>query len=364
VPYDIRVWTKSEVTGTWVGIHVVMNPEPPHEMRDVGVVSGHHPIDAPRAKPLTPAEAVAAIDAYLGRLAAADAFSGAVLIRSNGTLLYQRAFGMASRRYAVPNDINTKFNIASVTKLVTALAIAQLAEGSKLSFNDPVRRFLPDFPTEATIDQLLTHTSGVGRERDLFTERFARSVSEQVAMIGPARQFAPGTNVRYSNEGYLLLGAIIEKASGESYDDYVTKHIYAPSGMTSSGAFEGDREMPNLATGYTFWRWRGGPDAVFEAGERRNTAFMTTLRGIPSGGTYSTVADLSRLVQALEGCRIVSCAMRDLMLQQHVRRPKPVWSGTEEGYGLWRRDAIVRRRGAGWEAGQADRRQRAARHRS
>lgn len=333
VPYDIRVWMKSEITGTWVGLHVVMNPDPPHEMKDIGVVSGQHPIDTPRLIPLPPAEAVAAVDAYLGRLAAADAFSGAVLITNGGTAMYEKAFGMASRRYSVPNDVNTKFNIASVTKLITAVAIAQLAEAGKLSFTDPVRKFLPDFPTEATIDQLLTHASGVGRERDLFTDRFTRSVSEQVAMISHAREFAPGTNVRYSNEGYLLLGAIIEKASGESYYDYVAKHIYAPCGMTSSGAFEGDHEVPNLATGYTFWRWRGGGDAVFESGERRNNEFITALRGNPSEGTYSTVGDLSRLVQAIEGCSIVTCATRDLMLRRHVPPRKQVWSGTEEGYG-------------------------------
>src|SRR5260221_3885439 len=111
-PDDIRVCMKSDVTRTWVGIHVVMDPAPPHAtMKDIGVVSGFHPLNAPLSAPLP--DALASVDVYLQRLAAADAFSGAVLIAKDGKPVYEKAFGMASHRYAVPNGLDTKFNIAS-----------------------------------------------------------------------------------------------------------------------------------------------------------------------------------------------------------------------------------------------------------
>src|SRR5207245_6138563 len=181
----------------------------------------------------------------------------------------------------------------SVTKLMTAVAIGQLADAGKLSFSGPLNKFLPDYPSTATIHQLLTHSAGLARSRfsrEAFSDRFPRSISEQVPMT-IANSKSAGANPRYSNEGFLLLGAIIEKASGENYYDYLAHHIYEPAGMTSSGAFEGDREIPNLATGYTFWRWKEHGDVVFEGGERRNTTFMTALRGNPSGGTYSSLRD-------------------------------------------------------------------------
>jgi CubicO group peptidase (beta-lactamase class C family) len=335
-PYDLRVWTRSDVTESWVGVRVILSPDPPHKLQDIRIATGLRPLVVPRNPPLTLDEAIAAIDGYFNRLAAVDAFSGAVLIAKNGVTRYEKAFGYASKRYHVLNDIDTKFNIGSLTKLITAVAVGQLADAGKLSFSDAASRFLPDYPSKATIHQLLTHAAGLGRSRfsrDAFTDRFARSIEEQLPLTIQQPEFAPGTGVNYSNEGFLLLGAIIEKASGENYYEYVVRHIYGPAGMTSSGAFEGDREVPNLATGYTFWRWKADGDMVFEGGERRNTEFMTSLRGNPSGGTYSSVRDLNRFVQALESCALVRCATRDAIVGKQVARPKLPWSGIEEGYG-------------------------------
>src|SRR3954447_9088674 len=187
-PDDIRIWTKSEVTDTWVGVHVAMDPAPPHTgMKDMGVVTGHHPADAPRPAPLP--DAMASVDAYLQKLATADAFSGVVLIAKDGAPLYEKAFGMASRRYGVPNGIDTRFNVGSVTKVLTAVAIAQLAEAGKLSYQDRVTRFVPSVTTDASIHQLLNHTAGIPHGRDPFSDRFPRSLAELVARIGFRAEF-------------------------------------------------------------------------------------------------------------------------------------------------------------------------------
>ncbi|HYU25909.1 MAG TPA: serine hydrolase domain-containing protein [Thermoanaerobaculia bacterium] len=125
----------------------------------------------------------------------------------------------------------------------------------------------------------------------------------------------------------------MEKASGESWYDYVAHHVVQAAGMTGSGAFEGDREVPNLATGYTFWRSINEREAVFDPRERRNTTFISALRGNPAAGTYSTVRDLDCLVQAIERCRLVSCAARDAMFKQHVTKTAYAWSSVQQGYG-------------------------------
>lgn len=335
-PEDLRVWTKSTVTHTWVSVRVILSTEPPYRMRDIRIGTELRPTKLRAGPPLSSEQALAAIDGYLQRLAAADAFSGTVLIAKRGTISYQKAFGYASKRYRVANNVDTKFNIGSITKLMTAVAICQLADAGKLALRDPLNKFLPDYPSKATIRQLLTHQAGLGPSRfgrDAFTDRFARTVEEQVPMTIGKPLFKPGAGVRYSNEGYLLLGAIVEKASGENYYEYVRHHIYGPAGMASSGAFAGDVEVPDLATGYTNWRLKPDRTYSFEVGERRNTNFMTALRGNPAFGTYSTVGDLDRFLRAILQCKIVSCATRDAMLRREVARPKLPWAGLSEGYG-------------------------------
>ena len=330
LPNDLRVWTKSEITGTWLSLRVKVNPNDILLGRDV------RPVGLAKPPPLQLDAAVAAIDAYLDRMAKADVFSGAVLVARNGTPLVEKAFGFASKRYNVRNDVDTKFNIGSITKLLTAVAVAQLADAGKLAYSDPIRKFLPSYPSAATVEQLLTHSAGLRESRfwrEAPLDRFARTIDEQVRMAIAAPELEPGTAVRYSNEGYLLLGAIIEKASGESWSDYVARHVAQPAGMTGSGAFEGDRDVPNLATGYTFWRFLNEREAVFDPRERRNTNFVSALRGNPAAGTYSTVRDLDRLVQAIEKCRIVTCAARDAMFREHVTKTKYAWSSVEQGYG-------------------------------
>lgn len=238
---------------------------------------------------LTPEQTAAAIAGYTQSLG--DKFSGVVLVAKDGKPLLQRAWGYADREAKTRNTIDTKFNIGSINKVFTKRAIEQLAAQSKLSMTDTVRKHLPDYPSEVadriTIKQLLEHRSGLG---DIFGPRFMaappsklRELRDFLALFADQPlKFEPGTDQRYSNAGYVVLGLIVEKLSGMTYRDYVEKNIFAPAGMKSSGFWAVDEKVANRAVGYA----RGEPN-------------YATLPGRPSsaGGAYATAADLLRFFQ-------------------------------------------------------------------
>jgi CubicO group peptidase (beta-lactamase class C family) len=247
------------------------------------------------------------------------AFSGAILIAQNGRPLLQKACGEASRRYHVLNRIDTKFNLGSMNKMFTAVAVAQLAERGALSLDDRISRFvdeswLPKSVTESiTIRHLLTHTSGLG---SYFSERFFKSSRDQFRELDDYRPlvaddkpaFTPGERPQYSNTGFLLLGVVIEQASGMSYFDYVRRNIFVPSGMTQTDSYAMDDPVENLATGY--YRAQGSPFGV------RENNLLHVLRGGPAGGGYSNVGDLIRFATALQGGRLLKPASAEALWQQ------------------------------------------------
>ena len=251
-------------------------------------------------------------------LVAADVFSGAVLVAKDGMPLLTLARGLASSGYNVPNRIDTKFNIGSMNKMFTGVAIVQLAEQGKLAFDDSVGTYLPDYPSAVantvTIHQLLTHTSGLG---SYFNARFeaalarVRTVQDFLALFrDDPLSFEPGARFQYSNAGYIVLGAIIEAVSGSDYYDYVRAHIYGPAGMVNTDAYELDRDVPNMAIGYT----HRSPDWLFDPGPRRNILFRQGLRGGPAGGGYSTVEDLLCFATALHTHRLLTPAYTEIAL--------------------------------------------------
>jgi CubicO group peptidase (beta-lactamase class C family) len=264
------------------------------------------------------------IAAGLGELAAQGRFSGAVLIAKDGEPVLTQAYGLADRQLDVPNQVNTKFDLGSMDKMFTAVAILQLVEQGKVSLQGTIADYVPDYPNQevarsVTIHQLLTHTSGLGDyfESERFDERRAqlRSVEDYLELFADAPlEFKPGEQVRYSNSGYIVLGLIIEKITGQSYYDYVRKNIFEPSGMTDTAAYELDAGVPNLAWGYTRY------DAEYnETGEIRNNSFLMPMRGGPAGGGYSTVDDLLRFSNALLEHKLLSAASTDLALAPKVR---------------------------------------------
>lgn len=256
----------------------------------------------PAGPALDDAEAARQAKAWLDSRSASGAWSGAALIARGNDVLVSGAWGEADRAKRIPNTADTRFNVGSIGKLFTRVAIAQLAQVGKLSLDDALSRFLPDFPhaDSITIGMLCAHRSGVG---DFFNDAYEatdkarlRHNRDYLPLIrNQPLWFPPGTSQRYSNGGYVLLGEVIAKASGEDYYDYLAKHVFGPAGMTSTAALvEGDGTK-GVARGYTA---KGGGE-----GERDN-AGTRPARGSAAGGSYSTLADLLAFDRALLGARL------------------------------------------------------------
>lgn len=297
---------------------------------------------------LTRGEMKRNLDALLGGLSARDMFSGVVLVAKDGRPIYQKAFGLASRAWNVPNRLNTRFNLASITKMFTAVAVAQLVEQGKLAYTDTVGKFLPDYPNKdvaatVTVHHLLTHTSGLAESPEALDRALRsdhpRMVNELLALFhNEPLHFVPGQRLQYSNLGYLLLGALIEKASGQYYFDYVRQHIFKPAGMDATDFYELDTDPSNLATGFM--------DAP--KGPRRSNIFLLPVRGIPFSCAYATAGDMAKFVEALRGGKLLRPETLNTLWAGKVDYMEP---GSRYGYGCIVREYNGTRilgHGGGW----------------
>jgi len=259
--------------------------------------------------PLPEAVLVSRLESTVDSLARADQFSGVVLLTRQGAPVFQRAWGMADREAHRPNNMETAFNLGSINKVFTATAIRQLAAAGRLELDSLLGKYWPDYPNAAvasqvTIRELLNHRSGIGG--NIFdappggTRHDVRSNRDYLPLfVNEPLQFPPGTRQAYSNAGYVVLGLLVERLSGEDYYLYVDRHIYQPAGMTHTAAYEVDSLPPNTAIGYT----RGEDDPPPTAPLRRNTDLLPG-RGSAAGGGYSTAGDLALFLQALRAGKI------------------------------------------------------------
>lgn len=236
-------------------------------------------------------------------LATAQNFSGVVLIDRNGAAVVEKSYAMADREAARPNNIETAFNLGSINKFFTQIAIRQL----NVNVDSTLGHYWPDYPNapvrRVTIRQLLEHRSGIGGNIFDAPPGGKRSDIRKLAdylplFVNRPMQFEPGAQQQYSNAGYVVLGVLIERLSGESYYDYVRKHIYEPAGMTRTAHWAVDSLPANTAIGYT----RGGEQRE-EAPLARNSDLLPG-RGSSAGGGYSTPHDLLRLLNALREGKI------------------------------------------------------------
>jgi len=257
------------------------------------------------------------LGSYFDSLVAENKLSGVILVAKDGATIASKTAGIANKATKAPIDLNTKFNLGSMNKMFTAVAVAQLAQAGKLSFTDTVGKHLPEYPNrevaeKVTIHHLLTHTSGMA---SYWGEKFAaqREKLLTVALHLPLfasepLSFPPGEKFQYSNSGFMLLGAIIEKVSGQDYYTYVHERIFKPSGMKDTGFYEPGRDIPNLAIGYT----KRGPDDEPLA-EPRDNNHLREIRGGPAGGGYSSAPDLVKFHQALFSNKLLDKTHTDLV---------------------------------------------------
>ncbi|WP_420470598.1 serine hydrolase [Brevundimonas sp. FT23042] len=233
-----------------------------------------------------------------------DAFSGSVLVARGDEILLDRGYGLANREWAIPNDGDTKFRLGSVSKQFTAVAIVQLREQGLVDIDAPIRNWFPDAPASwsaITPRHLLTHTAGVPNVTDLDAfQTYKMQETTPEATIALFRDlpldFQPGEGWSYSNSGYLLLTAIVEKASGQSYADYLAQHLFRPLGMSDTGYDDSSVILPRRASGYTPTRTRGVINAEY--------VNMVVPQG--AGGLYSTTRDLLKWEQGLFGGRLLT----------------------------------------------------------
>lgn len=307
---EIAVDARAKKDGAPFEVEARVMPDPPYKIVGLRLRPGGGG-PRPSARRVPPGELPKAIAAIFDERAARDEFSGAVLVAKDGAPVFEKAYGLADAEHKTPNRVDTKFNLGSMNKMFTAVAVVQLAEAGKLSFDDRVGKLLPDYPNrdvaeKVTVRDLLTHTSGLGSFWNAkFDERrtSVRSVADYLALFADdPLLFEPGSRFEYSNAGYVVLGAIVEKVTGERYDDYVREHVYAPAGMKDTAAYAIDERVPNLAVGYTT---EGG------TARHENTAFLPG-RGGPAGGGYSTVEDLTRFARALVGHKLLDAMTTDL----------------------------------------------------
>lgn len=286
---------------------------------------------------------VDALEAAISRLNDENPFSGVVHLREGGVTQFSRAYGFADKANARPNNIDTKFAVASGSKTFTAAAICHLVDHGKLTFGVPLSDCLPgmfpQFDPAVTVHHLLSHTSGIP---DYFDEEVMDDYGALWAdrpmynMRKPAdflpmfqhlpMKFTPGEKFAYNNAGFIVLGLIIEHVSGIPYTEYVQRYIFDPCGMIGSGFYETDRLPENTAYGYI----------RAEDGGWHTNIFAVPVVGGADGGVFVTAPDMSRFWDALRNGRLLSADSTRQMLTPHQRfKIDADGSGRAYGYGVW-----------------------------
>jgi len=269
-------------------------------------------------------------DAYINEETATRHFRGTVLVGIDGKIVFEKAYGPADEEWDVPNTPKTKFRIASLTKQFTATCILLLQERGLLHVQDRVSKYLTDVPAawkEITVQQLLTHTSGVpnpdyASKQSANIQRMGATPREAIAQVAnQPLDFSPGTNWGYSNTGYILLGILIEKLSGQTYADFLENNIFHPLGMADSGYDRAAEILKARASGYDI-----------NNGHVTNADFIDMSGPFSAGGLYSTVEDMFRWNEALSHSGKLLSA--DSLKQMFTEYPEATHEGQHYGYGV------------------------------
>ena len=247
------------------------------------------------------ANLVPRLTALADSLARANALSGVILLARNGNPVFEHAYGLADRERHVENTVGTSFNLSSIGKRFTQIAVTQLVASGRLHLDSTIASVWPDYPNAAvarqvTIRELLEHRSGIGG--DVFGHpESKRSNSDYIAdFVHEPLHFAPGTKEEYSNAGYIVLGEIVARAAHEDYYSYIEHHVFQPAQMSTAGFFARDSLPPFVARGYT--RGENG-DGALRTGDDEHPR-----RGSAAGGSYASAGDLLRLIRAAREGRL------------------------------------------------------------
>lgn len=287
--------------------------------------------------PQTDAQLASTLDKWFDGAARNNVLGGVVLLEHRGQIVLRRAYNAPKYPGTTRQGPATRFPIASMGKMFTAVAVAQLIEAHKLRYDETLAEALPSYTgagaQQITIAELLSHTAGLGDEFTPAFDAFKGDLTDNDAFIKFFEHdpliFKPGTSWHYSNAGFVLLGAIVQRASGTSFYTYVQKHIFAPAGMTHTGYDPLGVDRPTDAVAYRH-------DAIGVRGADGGLTFNDedflrplvrysehrVIRGNAAGNAYSTVDDLDRFVRALIGGRLVTPASLKLLFAPHGTSPR------------------------------------------
>jgi CubicO group peptidase (beta-lactamase class C family) len=288
------------------------------------VLSGSTATTAFAAAPPSPSELAAYADAQLTKNYPAAEPGAAVIVVKDGKVVLRKGYGMANLELGVPVTPESVFEVGSVTKQFTSAAIMLLVERGKVKLDDEITAYVPDFPTHGqkiTVERLLTHTAGIANYTNLAEwiprVREDMSLSTLIAVFkDKPLDFNPGEKWSYSNSGYVLLGAVIEKASGKSYESFVEDEIFKPLGMTASRYGHAEEVVPHRAYGYDK-----------EESGYRNAAYLSMTQPYSAGSLMSTVDDLAAWDRALQGESLLKRASIE-----RIYTPEKLASGKNTGY--------------------------------
>jgi len=296
--------------------------------------------------PVSRAAFAGAVDDLLDRATADHEFSGAVHLAQGSETLLSAGYGVASRRWHAPVTPATRFDVASVTKLFTAVAVLQQVEAGRLELDSPVADVVDLTATTispaVTLRHLLTHTSGIGDDadeeagesyEDLWLERPCHTVTSTADFLPqfahkPAN-FAPGAGCRYCNVGYVLAGLVLEAATGTPYREHVREHVFARAGMHASGFFDMRDAVPDVAEGWDPVR----DDAGTLTGWRSNIYCYPPI-GSPDGGAHATPRDLVRFLDAVRGGELLGPDLTAAFLTPQVTHHEAEGRTVRYGFGL------------------------------
>jgi len=282
------------------------------------------------AAPSTPSEKA---DALLAGLIQANDPGFAVLVAQDGKIIFEKGYGLADREHGVPVTPQTIFRIASITKQFTAAAILKLQEKGKLSVEDKLSKYIPDFPRgdEVTLRLLLNHTSGIhdySPEPDHLSDVAKPTTTEAdvelIKMQKPLYDFDPGTKWKYSNSGYELLGYIVEKVSGQSFGDFLRANFFQPLGMADTGVYRENLGLPHEALGYSLGKNGFEPPFYIEPSHSGG-----------DGALYSTVEDLYRWNEGIFNGRALDAASLKAAFTPVATKASQVNSGNGYGFGWY-----------------------------
>ena len=232
------------------------------------------------------------IDNFIKPFADANQFSGVVLAAEDGKVIYEKAFGLANADYKIPNNLNTRIGIASITKLMTSVILSRLVESNKISLADKLNKYLSDFPNgdKITIEMLARHRSGIPhRVMPAEAESLPYTSAEFVEKVKLAKlTFEPGSGRLYSSAGYSVLARALEIASGKTYAELLQEYVFTPAGMTDSVDFQGDAIIERRAQDYYL-----SPSGLVNV-PLKNYSFL-----VGAGSVYSTARDVYKFGEAV-----------------------------------------------------------------